>query len=42
MTTAVHNMTIGIADAGREARAVLTARRFAQGRSGPTFRLLRS
>jgi hypothetical protein len=42
MMNAVYNMTIGIADAGRAARAVLTARGFAQGRTLPTFRLLRS
>jgi hypothetical protein len=41
MMNAVYNMTIGIADAGRQARA-LTARGFAQGRTLPTFRLLRS
>jgi hypothetical protein len=42
MIIAVHNMTIGVADAGRQARAVLTARGFGKGRTLPTFRLLRS
>jgi hypothetical protein len=42
MTNAVYIMTIGIADAGRLARAVLTARGFGEGSTLPTFRLLRS
>jgi hypothetical protein len=42
MIIAVYNMTIGVADAGPQARAVLTARGFGQGRALPTFRLLRS
>ena len=42
MTSAVYNMTVGLADAGRQARAMLIARAFGQGMPLPTFRLLRS
>jgi hypothetical protein len=42
MTIAVNNMTIGTADAGLEVRALLIARGLGQGRTLPTFRLLRS
>jgi hypothetical protein len=41
MTIAVYNMTIGIADAGLQARAQV-ARGFGEGETLPTFRLLRS
>jgi hypothetical protein len=41
MINAVHNMTIGLADAGRQARALI-ARGFGEGETLPTFRLLRS
>lgn len=42
MIIAVHNMTIGLADAGRTARAAIVARGFGKGELLPTFRLLRS
>jgi hypothetical protein len=42
MINAVHNMTIGFADAGLGARAVIVARGFGKGETLPTFRLLRS
>ncbi len=42
MTNAVNNMTVGLADAGYQARAVFIARALGTGLSLPTFRLLRS
>jgi hypothetical protein len=42
MITAVNNLTIGLADAGRSARAAIVARGFGKGSPLPTFRLLRS
>lgn len=42
MNIAVHNMTVGIADAGLPARARFIARAIGEGIPEPTFRLLRS
>ena len=42
MTNAVYNKTIGLADAGLQARASVIARAFGKGETLPTFRLLRS
>lgn len=42
MINAVYNMTVGIADAGRQARAELIARASGKGVTLPPFRLLRS
>jgi hypothetical protein len=42
MTNAVYSMTVGFADAGPQARAMRIARASGQGRTAPTFRLLRS
>lgn len=42
MINAVYNMTVGIADAGLEARALLIARAFGGDVTLPMFRLLRS
>lgn len=42
MLHTVNSMTIGIADAGFGARAVIVARGFGKGETLPTFRLLRS
>jgi hypothetical protein len=43
MTNAINNMIIGLtADAGLRARAAIVAGAFGEGRTLPTFRLLRS
>jgi hypothetical protein len=42
MIIAVNNMTVGAADAGQQARAMLIARAFGKGVPLPMFQLLRS
>lgn len=42
MINAVHNKTVGSADAGLQARALISARAFPEGVSLPTLRQLRS
>jgi hypothetical protein len=42
MINATNNMVIGLADAGRQARAAIVARGFGEGEPSPTSRLLRS
>lgn len=42
MASTVNNMTVGFADAGHQARALLIARAPGEGVTPPTFRLLRS